>query len=102
MNSGFDLMVRNAADLNLAEIFLERCAQTAKQYQFLEQSLFAVFGSAWGKGGLLPPEYEISWTNFRRRGAVCRHYIGPSKNDGLFIEGAVAFWLQSALASKKR
>ena len=34
VNSGLDLMVRNAADLNLAEIFLERCAQTAKQYSF--------------------------------------------------------------------
>ena len=101
VNSGLDLMPRPAADLSLAEVFLERCAHSAKQYEFLEQSLFAVFGSAWGKGGLLPPEYEISWTNFRRRGAVCRHYIGPSKNDGLFIEGAAAFWLQNALGSKR-
>ena len=97
VNSGLDLMPRAAADLALAEAFLERCAPIAKEYKFLEQSLFAVFGSAWGRGGLLPPEYEISHANFRRRGAVCRHYIASSKNDGLFIEGASAFWFQSAL-----
>ena len=95
VNSGLDLMVRAAADLRLAETFLERCAPSAREYQFLEQSLFAVFGSAWGRGGLLPREYEISWTNFRRRGAVCRHYVGPFKNDALYVEGATSFFLQT-------
>lgn len=95
VNSGLDLMFRPAADLALAEKFLAACAPMAREYHFLEQTFFAVAGSAWGKGGLLPPEYEISWTNFRKRGAVCRHYVGPFKNDALFIEGATAFWMQS-------
>ena len=97
-NSGLDLMPKAAADLGLAEKFLQRCAPTAREYCFLEQTLFCVFGSAWKwGGGLLPREYEISWTNFRRCGAVCRHYVGPFKNDALFAEGAFTFWLQNQL-----
>jgi len=95
VNSGFDLMVRPAVDLALAEKFLERCAPMAREFHFLEQTFFAVAGSAWGRGGKLPREYEISWTNFRRPGAVCRHYVGSFKNDALFIEGASVFWWQS-------
>ncbi len=94
-NSGLDLMPKAAADLTLAEKFLQRCAPTAREYCFLEQTLFCVFGSAWKQGGgLLPREYEISWTNFRRRSAVCRHYVGAFKNDALFTEGALTFWRQ--------
>lgn len=95
VNSGLDLMVRPAVDLALAETFLDRCAPLAREFHFLEQTFFAVAGSAWAKGGKLPQEYEISWTNFRRPGAVCRHYVGPFKNDALFIEGARVFWWQS-------
>jgi len=100
VNSGFDLMVRPAVELSLAETFLERCAPMAREYQFLEQTFFAVAGSAWARGGKLPTEYEISWTNLRRPGAVCRHYVGPFKNDALFIEGATVFWWQSRGARK--
>lgn len=95
VNSGLDLMYRPSVDLALCEKFLTRCAPIAREYHFLEQSFFAVAASAWGKGGQLPPEYEISWTNFRRRGAICRHYVGPFKNDALYIEGATCFWLQN-------
>ena len=102
VNSGLDLMVRPAVDLSLAEKFLERCAPMAREFHFLEQTFFAVAGSAWGKGGKLPVEYEISWTNFRRPGAVCRHYVGPFKNDALFIEGASIFWWQSRFSNSAR
>jgi len=93
VNSGLDLMYRPAVDLALAETFLEKCAPQSREYQFLEQSLFAITGSAWGKGGTLPAEYEISWNNFRRRDAVCRHYVATFKDDLLWIEGASSFWL---------
>jgi hypothetical protein len=95
VNSGLDLMFRPGVDLSLAERFLERCVPLAREYHFLEQTFFAVAGSAWGKGGTFPLEYEISWTNFRRRGAVCRHYVGPFKNDALYVEGATCFWARS-------
>lgn len=95
VNSGLDLMFRPAVDLALAEKFLDRCAPLAREFHFLEQTFFAVAGSAWGRGGKLTADYEISWTNFRRPGAICRHYVGPFKNDALFIEGASVFWWQS-------
>jgi hypothetical protein len=98
-NSGLDLMNKAAADLALANRFLERCAANARQYEFLEQTIFTLWASAWGSGGLLPREqYEISWNNFRGKQAVCRHYIGPAKNDALYVEGAPVFWWQSRAA----
>ncbi|MEI6339465.1 MAG: hypothetical protein WCQ57_12925 [Verrucomicrobiota bacterium] len=98
VNSGLDLMFRPGVDLALAEKFLTHCVPHVREFAFLEQTMFAVTGSAWGRGGFLPPEYEISWTNFRRKGAVCRHYVGPFKNDALYIEGASTFWRQSRMA----
>jgi len=95
-NSGLDLMPKSAANLALADRFLDTCASNARQYEFLEQTIFGLWASAWGRGGLLPrDEYEISWNSFRGAKAVCRHYIGPAKNDALFVEGAPAFWWQS-------
>ncbi len=94
VNSGICLMRKQAVDLDLVERFLSRFAGASRHFQFLEQTLFALTGSAWKKGGTLPKEYEISWGNFRHRDAVCRHYVGPFKDDALYVEGATAFWLQ--------
>ena len=102
-NSGLDLMPRTAADLGLAERFLTQCAPKARQYEFLEQTIFGLWVSAWGRGGLLPAdEYEISWNTFRGQRAVCRHYIGAAKNDALYVEGAPVFWWQSRNAGRGR
>jgi len=98
VNSGLDLMVKSGVEMSLAETFLERCAPLAREFHFLEQTFFAVAGSRWGKGGTLPREYEISWTNFRRKSAVCRHYVGDFKNDALFIEGASVFRMQQVMS----
>lgn len=95
VNSGLDLMPKASFDLDLAEKFLSLCGPEAKHFQFLEQTFFAVTGSAWGRGGTLPPEYEISWGNFRRKDGVCRHYVGPFKDDLLWIEGATTFYHRS-------
>lgn len=101
VNSGLDLIPRERFPLQLAEGFLEKCAADANHYEFLEQTIFAVMASAAPCGRQLPPEYEISWTNFRRPGAVCRHYVGPFKNDALFVEGATVFWWQQMRASMR-
>ncbi len=94
-NSGLDLVPKAAADLGLADRFLAACAGSARQYAFLEQTIFGLWVSAWQRGGLLSrEEYEISWNTFRGPRAVCRHYIGPAKNDALFVEGAPVFWWQ--------
>ena len=100
-NSGLDLMPKKAADLAIAERFLAQCSSQAKQYEFLEQTIFGLWVSAWGRGGLLPREqYEISWNTFRGPRTVCRHYIGSAKNDALYVEGAPVFWWQSRKAGR--
>jgi hypothetical protein len=102
VNSGLDLMPRAAFDLDLAEHYLTTCGPAARHFQFLEQTFFAVTGAHWGRGGTLPRAYEISWGNFRRRDSVCRHYVGPFKDDLLWIEGATTFWLQSRREKSRR
>jgi len=98
-NSGLDLVPKEAASLKLAEAFLEQCAATAPNYAFLEQTIYGLFASSWGRGGLLSKEeYEISWNALRGRRSICRHYIGPAKNDALYVEGATTFWFQSCVA----
>lgn len=98
-NSGLDLVPKEAASLKLAEAFLEQCAATAPNYAFLEQTIYGLFASSWGRGGLLSSEeYEISWNALRGSRSICRHYIGPAKNDALFVEGATTFWFQSCVA----
>ncbi|MGA1123526.1 MAG: hypothetical protein ACO3YO_02930 [Chthoniobacterales bacterium] len=87
-NSGLVLAPKAAIDWELAERLLSVFEQTAHHPQFFEQTLYALMGSAWGRGGALPRTYEISWGYFRHRGAVCRHYVGAFKHDLLYIEGA--------------
>lgn len=95
VNSGLNLVPKKRFSFSLAEEFLRKCAHEAQYYQFLEQTIFAVMLSAAPDGRLLPDSYEISWSNFRRPGAICRHYVGPAKFDNFFIEGATTFWWQS-------
>jgi len=100
-NSGLVLVPRRAINLDLAEELLAKFESTAHHPQFFEQTLYGLMGSAWGRGGALPSTYEINWGYFRRRGAVCRHYVGAFKHDLLFIEGAPVT-LASLLAKKFR
>jgi len=87
-NSGLVLLPRASVDFALAEKLVTAFRTTAHHPQFFEQTLYGLMASAWDRGGALPPSYEISWGYFRRRGAVCRHYVGEFKHDLLYIEGA--------------
>lgn len=87
-NSGLILLPRASMDWQLAERFIGQFETTVHHPQFFEQTLYALMGSAWGRGGALPPSYEISWGYFRHRDAVCRHYVGEFKHDLLYIEAA--------------
>lgn len=98
-NSGLVLVPKRAINLDLAETLLAKFEETAHHPQFFEQTLYGLMGAAWGRGGALPPSYEINWGYFRRPGAVCRHYVGAFKHDLLFIEGA-PLTLASLLAKK--
>jgi hypothetical protein len=95
-NSGLVGICKEAIDLDLSENLLATFEKTAPHPQFFEQTLYALNCSAFGKGGPLPPSYQITWDIFRRRDSVCRHYVGPAKNDHLYFEGpATLFWLMT-------
>jgi len=98
-NSGLVLMMKEAVSLDRSELLLERCESIAHHPQFFEQTLYALNASAFGAGGPLPPEYEISWTLLRRPGSICRHYVGPFKFDNLYMEGPITLFLHMTLPS---
>ena len=100
VNSGLDLIPKEQFSLELAEIFLKSCAGSAVHYEFLEQTIFAIMASHSPCGRQLPREYEISWNRIRRRSAVCRHYVGPTKKDLFFLEGATSFYFQTLLQKR--
>jgi hypothetical protein len=76
VNSGLCLMERAAIDLDLCERALRETSLLNGHIWVIEQSLFAICASARGRGGLLPPEYEVSLGSHARPGAVARHYVG--------------------------
>lgn len=92
-NSGLVLMRSEAISLDLSEKLLAAFEDRAWHPQFFEQTLYALNASAFGKGGPLPKTYEISWGILRHKDSICRHYVGPFKNDILQIEGpATLLW----------
>lgn len=101
VNSGICLMPKRAVNFDLAEGFLRSFENEARHYIFLEQTLFAVAGSAHGKGGTLPAAYEISWKTFRRKEAIVRHYVGIIKHDLLYLEGGLGLLRQRLFGCPK-
>lgn len=87
-NSGLVLLPGAAVRLDLADKFLSTFEATVEHPQFIEQTLYCVYASAWNQGGPLPRAYDINWGYFRSPGAICRHYVGAFKHDLLYVEGA--------------
>jgi hypothetical protein len=52
----------------------------------VEQTLFALCASRFGKGGLLPKHYEVSLKRRAHPDAIARHYVGAVR-DRFFGEG---------------
>lgn len=76
VNSGLCLIDRPAIDLDLCERILRETNIRDKHVWLIEQTLFAICASARGRGGLLPPEYEVSLGKSASPDAVMRHYVG--------------------------
>lgn len=92
-NSGLVGVCKTAINQELSEKLLAKCENQAPHPQFFEQTLYALCCSAYGRGGALPSQYEITWNIFRRADSVCRHYVGPAKWDHLYFEGPpTLFW----------
>jgi hypothetical protein len=98
-NSGLVCICREAINLSLSERLLAAFDETAWHPQFFEQTLYAVSASAFGSGGPLPPQYEITWNIFRRPDSICRHYVGPAKWDHLYFEGPATLFARMTLPS---
>lgn len=96
-NSGLVTMPLEAVSLDAAERLVAAFEENAHHPQFFEQTLYGLMGSLWGRGGALPPAYEISWGYLRRPGARCRHYVGDFKHDLLYVEGATTFWWRTCV-----
>lgn len=96
VNSGLSLVYKNAMSLEGSERFILACEARGWHQHVVEQALFAVNASVHNQGGSLPRRYEISKRIFRRPSSVCRHYVGPFKEDLLFVEGPLSLlWLMS-------
>jgi hypothetical protein len=76
VNSGLCLIERSTLDLDLCERALHETRLMQKNIWLVEQTLFAICASAVGRGGLLPPEYEVSKEKNAIPNVIARHYVG--------------------------
>ena len=86
LNAGLCAVPSGIMDLAFCERMLEKLDEGCEHPMFHDQTLLALAGGR-SRAIALPASYEITWNLLRSRGAVCRHYVGPAKEDLLFIEG---------------
>lgn len=86
VNSGLCLLARKALDLDLCEKALSSTTVSSGHIWRIEQTLFAICASSFGKGGLLPETYEVSLHDTARPQCVARHYVGAVR-DRFYGEG---------------
>lgn len=86
VNSGLGLITKAAIDLEFCERALGETSILKGHIWRIEQTLFALCASRWGKGGLLPPAYEVSLGKHGSPNAVARHYVGAVR-DRFYGEG---------------
>lgn len=99
VNAGLSCIHNPSVRLKDTERFLEQIElhHSADQWM-LEQTLYALHASQNNKGGILPPQYELSVSPSRRPDAVCRHYVGAVR-DQFFTEGIREVAKQLGLSS---
>ncbi len=85
VNSGFGLIPTQIMNHALCEEFLIRLSGHTRKAHFHEQTLYALLASAYGRGGMLPPEYRILWESRKPKDAVSCHYVGESKWHTLYF-----------------
>jgi hypothetical protein len=85
VNSGLCLLTKATIDLEFCERALGETSILKGHVWRIEQTLFALCASR-GKGGLLPPIYEVSLGKYAAPDAVARHYVGAVR-DRFYGEG---------------
>ena len=86
VNSGLCLLTKAALDLEFCERALGETSILQGHIWRVEQTLFALCASRYGKGGLLPKSYEVSLSKDASSDAVARHYVGAVR-DRFYGEG---------------
>jgi hypothetical protein len=86
VNSGLCLIHKPAIDYDLCDRALALTSVLSGQIWRIEQTLFALCASQAGRGGLLPPTYEVSLKRRASPGIIARHYVGKVR-DRFFGEG---------------
>ena len=86
LNAGICCVPDGAMNFDFCESILGKLEKKAIHPMFFDQTLLAL---AAGRVSASPlsKAYEISWSFFRKPGAICRHYVGPAKFDLLYMEG---------------
>ena len=86
VNSGLCLIHKPAIDYDLCDRALALTSILSGQIWRIEQTLFALCASHAGRGGLLPPTYEVSLKRRASTGIIARHYVGKVR-DRFYGEG---------------
>ena len=86
VNSGLCLIAKEAIDLEFCDRALGETSILKGHLWRVEQTLFALCASRFGKGGLLPKTYEVSLGKHSSEECVARHYVGAVR-DRFFGEG---------------
>ena len=76
VNSGLCCIAQRAIDLDFCDHCMRKTDIAAGQIWRLEQTLYALCASRFGRGGLLPPYYEVSLGRSAGPDCIARHYVG--------------------------
>lgn len=76
INSGLCLIHRPAIDFDFCDQALAVTSILRGKIWRVEQTLFALCASRFGRGGLLPRTYEVSLRRYAAPNAIARHYVG--------------------------
>ncbi len=80
INSGLCLLPKAAIDLDFCEKCLGETTILNGHVWRVEQTLFALCASRYGRGQLLPHTYEVSLSSDCQHHATARHYVGQVRN----------------------
>lgn len=86
LGTGICLLTREAMDLSFCEQVLANSPILSRDPAKVEQSLFALCAAKFGRGGLLPPRYEVSTARTANSVSVARQYIAPVR-ERFYAEG---------------
>lgn len=91
VNAGLLLLRKEAISPDLSAEFLNRLSGQVEKPFFLDQVLYALNLSHYGKGGALPPAYHVHWGGPVPAEAISCHLVGDAKWTSFFVEALRRF-----------